>query len=191
MYHRFSWITPAIVILFISCNAGDSQLRTQGNGYRDLKGYFKQELEHVMLQKPALQKTVTLNNKRDSLTINAPDSTQLHDLLQPFMEVDLNKPSLQNAYDTILLPDQFSGKRSLLYKARDAATLPQEVKVEMDNQGRIESVQVNKHVRNLVYEYQQNLLYRHNKQIRITTWQKIAFLSAKELDVKVLLTTQH
>jgi hypothetical protein len=137
--------------------------------------------------KPALQKTIIMNGKRDSLTITSPDSAQLQHLLAPFLEVDLNKPSLRGAYDTIMLADQFSGRHSLMYKARNTATVPQEVIMDIDSLQHITNVQMNKHVENLVYEYQQNLVYQQNKHIRIVTWQKIAFLPATELDVKVLL----
>jgi len=191
MNERFSWIFLAAIFVLASCGTGVNQHQTAANGYRDLKGYFTQELVHISQQKPALYKTVTLNNQRDSITVSAPDSAQLQNLLQPFLEVDLNKPSLRDAYDTILLSDQFTGKRSLLYKAKKKVTIPQEVILNIDNNQQIESVQMNKHVHNLVYEYQQNLEYQHNKHIRITTWQKIAFLPSKELDVKILLRSNN
>jgi len=191
MDDRFSWIFLAAIFVLTSCGTGIDQHHTTANGYRDLKGYFTQELTHISQQKPALFKTVTLNNQRDSITVQAPDSLQLQNLLQPFLEVDLNKPSLRDAYDTILLSDQFTGKRSLLYKAKNKVTLPQEVILNINNMQQIESVQMNKHVHNLVYEYQQHLEYQHNKHIRITTWQKIAFLPSKELDVKILLRSNN
>ena len=181
MDYRFL-LVPALV--FVSC---DSNIRKQVNSYRDLKGYFKQELVDISQHKPALHKTVMLNNQHDSVTINNPDSVQLQNLFQPFLEIDLNKPSLRDAYDTVSLSDQFTGKHSLMYKARNKATLPQEVIMNIDSDQRIESIQMNKHVQNLVYEYQQHLEYQHNNHIRITTWQKIAFLPSKELDVKILI----
>jgi hypothetical protein len=187
MDHRFSWVLMAIAVSFASCGTGKSDQRSAGHAYRDLKGYFQDELNNIRSSRPALQKTIVMNGQRDSLTITAPDSTQLKHLLAPFLDVDLNKPSLQGAYDTILLADQFSGTRSLMYKARNTATVPQEVIMDIDNHQHITNVQMNKHVENLVYEYQQNLVYQQNKHIRIVTWQKIAFLPARELDVKVLL----
>jgi hypothetical protein len=191
MDDRLSWILPAAILSLASCGSGVSQHTVAANGYRDLKGYFTQELTHISQQKPSLYKTVTLNTQQDSVIVNAPDSAQLQNLLQPFLEVDLNKPSLSGAYDTILLSDQFSGKRSLLYKAKNKATLPQEVILDIDSTQQIKSVQINKHVHNLVYEYQQNLEYQRNKHIRITTGQKIAFLPSKELDVKILLRANN
>lgn len=187
MDHRFSWTWVAAAVLLFSCDTGNNASQGKTQAYRDLKGYFQEELDNINVHKPALQKTIVMNGQRDSLTITSPDSTQLQHLLAPFLEVDLNKPSLQGAYDTILLADQFSGKRSLMYKARNTATVPQEVIMEIDSLQHITNVQMNKHVENLVYEYQQNLVYQHNKHIRIVTWQKIAFLPARELDVKVVL----
>ncbi|SFD29882.1 hypothetical protein SAMN05518672_1011507 [Chitinophaga sp. CF118] len=191
MDDRFSWILPMAIFALTSCGTGANQQQTPVTSYRDLKGYFKQELAFISQHKPVLYKTVTLNNQRDSVTINAPDSAQLQNLLQPFLEIDLNKPSLRDAYDTISLADQFTGKRSLLYKARNKITLPQEVILNINNTQQIENVQLNKHVLNLIYEYQQHLEYQHNKHIRITTWQKIAFLPSKELDVKILLRSNN
>lgn len=187
MDHRFSWILVVVAVCVASCSNNKEGQQNTKLAYRDLKGYFQGELHHISGTKPALQKTIIMNGKRDSLTIATPDSAQLQHLLAPFLDVDLNKPSLQGAYDTILLADQFSGKRSLMYKARNTATVPQEVIMDIDSQQHITNVQMNKHVENLVYEYQQNLVYQQNKHIRIVTWQKIAFLPARELDVKVLL----
>jgi hypothetical protein len=185
--NRYSWILT-ILVAFTACTTPDTRPhQVSANGYRDIKGYFTQELSLISQHKPVLFKTVVLNERRDSTTINTPDSAQLHDLLQPFLETDLNKPSLRDAYDTILLADQFTGKQSLLYKAKDKTTIPQEVILNIDNKQQIQSIQLNKHVDNLVYEYQQHLEYEHNNHIRIVTRQKIAFLPSKELDVKVML----
>lgn len=184
---KFFWTLLTGSILFSSCKTGSSTPSPTGSGYRDLKGYFQAELNGLEKQKPGLFKTVSLNTKRDSVTISAPDSLQLHNMLAPFMDVDLHKPSLQGAYDTILLADQFSGKRSLMYKAKEESTLPQEIILELDNAQHITAVQLNKHVRNLVYEYEQNLEYQQNHHIRITTRQHIAFLPEKELDIKIAM----
>ena len=189
MDDRFSWTLLAVSFVFTACNSSGNQ-PVQGSRYRDIKGYFQQELVHIEKAKPAMHKTVSLNEQRDSVTITTPDSAKLQNMLQPFLEVDLGKPSLRDAYDTILLPNQFTGKSSLMYRARNKNTIPQEVILNLDSEQHIESVQMNKHVRNLIYEYQQNLEYEHNRQIHINTWQKIAFLPSKELDVKILLTAQ-
>ncbi|WP_343689842.1 hypothetical protein [Chitinophaga sp.] len=184
---KFFWTLLTGIIIISSCNIDSSPPPATGSGYRDLKGYFQGELNRLETQKPGLFKTVSLNTKHDSVTISAPDSLQLHNMLAPFMDVDLHKPSLQGAYDTILLADQFTGKRSLMYKAKDEATLPQEIILELDSAQQITAVQLNKHVRNLVYEYEQNLEYQHNHHIRITTRQRIAFLPEKELDIKIAM----
>ena len=184
---KFFWTLLTGTILISSCNSDTQPNRPHNSGYRDLKGYFQGELTGLEQQRPSIFKTVSLNDQQDSIFITTPDSLQLHNMLAPFMEVDLNKPSFQGAYDTILLADQFTGKHSLMYRAKNSATIPQEIILDMDNAQHITAVQLNKHVRNLVYEYQQNLVYQHNHQIRITTRQRIAFLPSKELDVKIAL----
>lgn len=185
---KFFWTLLTGTILITSCNSGTDTPPPKGSGYRDLKGFFQQELTGLEKHTPGLFKTVSLNRKHDSVTIATPDSLQLHNMLAPFMEVDLHKPSLQGAYDTILLADQFSGGHSLMYKAKNEATNPQEIILDIDNAQNITSVQLNRHVRNLVYEYEQNLVYQHNHHIRITTRQRIAFLPEKELDIKIAMT---
>lgn len=182
MNHRF--LAACLTALCLAtCNT--PQPRAQQSRYRDLKGYFEQELAQLRQSSPRLHKTVSLNNRHDSLTIQAPDSAQLQHLLQPFLEVDLNKPSLQDAYQVVDIPNRFSGARSVMYKARERSTNPREIILEIDSSNQVATVSINRLVRNLVYEYEQHLFYRQGKQIDINTRQKIAFLPPTALDVKV------
>lgn len=137
-----------------------------------------------------LHKTVTLNGERDSLTLPA-DTLALQHLLKPFTDADINKPSLRDAYRTDTVKDLFSGGSSIMYTARDAAVSPQQIILNLDSKGNITTVNINKRTRNLVYEYQQNLSYQHLKTIRIVTYQKIAFLQPRELDVRVSLVPKN
>jgi hypothetical protein len=182
--YRCLCIVLAAVTL-LACNPGSN--RPVANlTHSDLKKYFEAEALQVKASGLQLYKTVALNGQRDSVTLPA-DTVLLQNLLKPFMDADINKPPLRDAYRTDTVKDLFSGGSSIMFTARNAATNPQQVILNIDDKGRIATVHINKHTRNLVYEYQQNLFYQHLKTIRITTYQKIAFLRPRELDVKVLL----
>ena len=111
----------------------------------------------------------------------------MHDLLKPFMDVDLNKPSLRDEFDTSSLYDPFSGRRSVIYKSKGEQTRPAEITMELDKQGNIQLVNIHAYTTNMVYEFRQDLTYQRNRQIRIATYQKIAFLAPKELEVNVTM----
>ena len=58
-------------------------------------------------------KTVALNGQRDSLSQPVTDTLALQHLLKPFMDVDINRPSLRDAYRTDTVKDLFSGNSSI------------------------------------------------------------------------------
>lgn len=186
-YRRLYTALAAVTLL--ACNPGGSR-QANSPAHSDLKAYFTAEAVQMANTGLQLHKTVALNGQRDSLSLPA-DTLALQHLLKPFMDADINKPSLRDAYRTDTVKDLFSGNSSIMYAARDAATSPQQIILNMDDKGHIASVNINKRTSNLVYEYQQNLFYQHLKTIRITTWQKIAFLQARELDVRVSLAPKN
>jgi hypothetical protein len=186
--YRRLYIALAAVTL-LACNPGSSR-PANSPAHSDLKAYFTAEATQMAKTGLQLYKTVALNGQRDSLSLPA-DTLALQHLLKPFVEADINKPSLRDAYRTDTVKDLFSGSSSIMYAARDAATSPQQIILNLDDKGHIASVNINKRTSNLVYEYQQNLFYQHLKTIRITTWQKIAFLQARELDVRVSLVPKN
>lgn len=138
-----------------------------------------------------IQKTVALNGQRDSINQPLTDTLALQHLLKPFLDVDINKPSLRDAYRTDTVKDLFTGSSAIMYAARHTSVNPQQIILNFDSTGQISSVNINKRTSNLVYQYQQNLFYQHLKTIRITTRQKIAFLQARELDVRVSLAPKN
>ncbi len=186
-YRRFC-ITLAAVTL-MACNTEGT--RPAGSpAHKDLKSYFTAEAAAMGKSGLELHKTVSLNGRRDSLNQPA-DTLALQHLLKPFLDADINRPSLRDAYRTDTVKDLFSGSSSIMYAALDKSVNPQQIILNMDDKGEIASVNISKRTRNLVYEYQQNLFYQHLKTIRIVTYQKIAFLQARELDVKVSLVPKN
>ena len=187
-YRRLCTALAAVTLL--ACNPGDSRTAISP-AHSDLKAYFTAEAAQMAQSGLQMLKTVALNGQHDSLSQPAADTLALQHLLKPFMDADINKPSLRDAYRTDTVRDLFSGNSTIMYAARDASVSPQQIILNIDSTGHISSVNINKRTRNLVYEYQQHLSYQHLKSIRITTWQKIAFLQPRELDVRVSLAPKN
>ncbi|MGO4289381.1 hypothetical protein [Chitinophaga sp. RAB17] len=186
-------IYPQVTVLFtiigfMACNQANKTSKDSGQDkFAALPAYFSQENAHIRTNDVTLFKTVILNGKKDTASISGNDSATVHDLLKPFMDADLNKPSLRDEYDTSSLYDPFSGRKSVIYKSRGKQTNPSEVTMELDKQGNIQQVNIHSYTSNLVYEFRQDLFYQQNRQVRMTTYQKIAFLAPKELEVNVTI----
>ncbi|HEY8959470.1 hypothetical protein [Chitinophaga sp.] len=176
------------MIGLMACNlATKPSLPKAPDKFVKLPEYFSQENAHIRTGGYILHKSVTLNGKTDTTSIPGNDSATVHDLLKPFMDADLNKPSLRDEYDTSGLYDPFSGRRSLIYKSKGKQTNPSEITLELDKQGNIQQVNIHSYTSNMVYEFRQDLHYRQNRQVRMTTYQKIAFLAPKQLEVNVTI----
>jgi hypothetical protein len=176
------------IIGFMACNQANKPSKDQAQDkFAALPDYFSQENAHIRTNDVTLFKTVILNGKKDTTSISGNDSATVHDLLKPFMDADLNKPSLRDEYDTSSLYDPFSGRKSVIYKSKGKQTSPSEVTMELDKQGNIQQVNIHSYTSNLVYEFRQDLFYQQNRQVRMTTYQKIAFLTPKELEVNVMI----
>lgn len=186
-------IYPQVTVLFtiigfMACNQANKTSKDPvQDKFAALPAYFSQENAHIRTNDVTLFKTVILNGKKDTASISGNDSATVHDLLKPFIDADLNKPSLRDEYDTSSLYDPFSGRKSVIYKSRGKQTNPSEVTMELDKQGNIQQVNIHSYTSNLVYEFRQDLFYQQNKQVRMTTYQKIAFLAPKELEVNVTI----
>lgn len=176
------------IIGFMACNQANKPSKDPAQDkFAQLPDYFSQENAHIRTNDVILFKTVILNGQKDTASISGHDSATVHDLLKPFMDADLNKPSLRDEYDTSSLYDPFSGRKSVIYKSKGKETNPSEVTMELDKQGNIQQVNIHSYTSNLVYEFRQDLFYQQNKQVRMTTYQKIAFLTPKELEVNVTI----
>ncbi|MCW3462697.1 hypothetical protein [Chitinophaga nivalis] len=187
---------PALVLLaFLGQTACLPDNRSGKSNSQDkyiaLPAYFVAEKTHLLAANLVLHKTAVLNGQRESSTIAGTDSTAIQDLLKPFTDADLNKPSLRDEYDTSSLYDPFSGSRSYIYKSKGRQTNPAEITLEMDKHGIIQRVNIHAYTSNQVYEFRQDLAYLRNKRINITTYQKIAFLSSKEVEIDVTMAPKN
>ncbi|MBS0026162.1 hypothetical protein [Chitinophaga hostae] len=186
---KYRQVTVLFTIIgFMACNTANKQSNPSSlDKFVRLPDYFSQEDKNIRSNDYTLFKTVVLNGKKDTAQVSGTDSATVHDLLKPFMDADLNKPSLRDEYDTSSLYDPFSGRKSVIYKSRGKQTNPSEVIMELDKQGNIQQVNIHSYTSNLVYEFRQDLFYQQKKQVRMTTYQKIAFLSPKELEINVTI----
>ncbi|NLR61484.1 hypothetical protein HGH93_25510 [Chitinophaga polysaccharea] len=186
---KYRQVTVLFTIVgLMACNLANKQSKNPSQDkFASFPAYFNQQHDQLRKGDFILSKVVTLNSQKDTATIYGRDSAAIHDLLKPFMEIDLNKPSLREEYDTSSLYDPFSGRKSVIYKSRGKQTSPSEITMELDRQGNIQQVSVHSYTSNLVYEFRQDLFYQQNRQVRMTTYQKIAFLSPKELEVNVTI----
>ncbi|SKA11597.1 hypothetical protein SAMN04488128_102892 [Chitinophaga eiseniae] len=188
---HYRYMTVLLTIFgFIACHQDNNTTgkTTAGAKFEPLPAYFNGEREHIRAGGFSLHKIITLNGVSDTATVNGTDSTAVRDLLKPFADIDLNKPSLRDQYDTSSLYDPFSGRKSVIYKSKGKQTFPSEITMELDKNGTIQQVNIHSYTVNMVYEFRQDLLYQRNKNIRIATYQKIAFLSPKEIEVNVTVT---
>lgn len=186
---KYRQVTVLFTIVgLMACNLANKQSKNPAQDkFASFPAYFNQQHDQLRKGDFTLFKAVTLNGQKDTATISGRDSAAVHDLLKPFMEIDLNKPSLREEYDTSSLYDPFSGRKSVIYKSRGKQTSPSEITMELDKQGNIQRVSVHSYTSNMVYEFRQDLFYQQNRQVRMTTYQKIAFLSPKELEVNVTI----
>lgn len=186
---KYRQVTVLFTIIgFMACNpASKPSTNTAQDKFARLPDYFSEENTNIRTNDYTLFKTVILNGKKDTARVSGKDSATVHDLLKPFMDADLNKPSLRDEYDTSSLYDPFSGRRSVIYKSKGKQTNPSEIMMELDKQGKIQQVNIHSYTSNLVYEFRQDLFYQQNRQVRMTTYQKIAFLSPKELEINVTI----
>ncbi|WP_326995903.1 hypothetical protein [Chitinophaga sp. 212800010-3] len=186
---KYGRVTVLFTIIgFMACNLANKPSAQQSQDkFIRIPDYFNSENTRIRASDYYLHSSVTLNGQTDTSNFTGKDSAAIHDLLKPFMEADLNKPSLREEYDTSSLYDPFSGRKSIIYKSRGKQTNPSEVTMELDKQGSIQQVNIHSYTNNMVYEFRQDLLYQKNKQVRIATYQKIAFLAPKELEVNVTI----
>ncbi|MBC9931380.1 hypothetical protein [Chitinophaga qingshengii] len=191
---HYRYMTVLLTIFgFIACHQDNKTTgkTTATAKYEPLPAYFQGERNRMHSDSFSLHKTITLNGVKDTATITGADSTALQDLLKPFSDIDLNKPSLRDEYDTSSLYDPFSGRKSVIYKSKGKQTFPSEVTMELDKNGTIQQVNIHSYTVNMVYEFRQDLFYQRNKNIRIATYQKIAFLAPKEVEVNVAVTPKN
>ncbi|WP_346317254.1 hypothetical protein [Chitinophaga sp. YIM B06452] len=178
------WTIFLCALALAGCNVqpGRPESLEKDKSYRALGNYCWEEIARMKEQQIGITKVVRVNGKADSLAVK--DSTGLEALFRPLMDADVSKPSLSGAYNIDTIADQFHGDTTFIYHTRGKQTWPAQLILDVDKEGHIKTAQVSSYTKNLVYEYRQEVLYERNKQLRVSTFQKIIFLKPESLEVQ-------
>lgn len=180
-------------LLFAGCGLPPDKPASlqKDRSYRALGNYCWEEIARLKEQRIGVTKVVRVNGQADSLMVK--DSAGLQALFRPLMDADISKPSLADAYQVDTIADQFHGDTTFIYHTKGKQTWPAQLILDVDSAGRIKTAQVSSYTKNLVYEYRQEVLYERNKQLRVSTFQKIIFLKPESLEVLAWFqpTTNH
>lgn len=140
---------------------------------RPLAQYCRAELDRLKGQE--VMKTVNVNGQTDSVTVR-----DLEALFQPLTEADISKP---DAYQTDTITDQLRGDSTFIVRSKGKETKPFQLIINVDARGQLKSAQISSHTTNLMYTYRQEVVYERNRQLRISTFQKIVFLRPEQMEV--------
>ncbi|MGN7719382.1 hypothetical protein [Chitinophaga sp. 22620] len=178
------WIISLCALAVAGCDGqpGRPDSLQKDKSYRALGNYSREEIARMKAQQIGITKVVRVNGKADSLAVK--DSAGLEALFRPLMDADVSKPSHSGAYNIDTIADQFHGDTTFIYQTRGKQTWPAQLILDVDKEGRIKTAQVSSYTKNLVYEYRQEVLYERNKQLRVSTFQKIIFLKPEHLEVQ-------
>ncbi|UYQ93050.1 hypothetical protein MKQ68_23500 [Chitinophaga horti] len=171
------------MLMGLAACAGTEQQPRTAAGYRNLRQIFTDEAAQLQQQRPIVTKVVRLNGVTDTVTLA--DTTNLLTLFQPFMEADISKPSLQDAYSEGITANAFNGDTSVIYSAKGKQTRPAQVILQVDRNRRLRNANITSSASNMLYRFKQELRYERDKSIRINTIQKVLFLDEEEMEVIV------
>ena len=148
----------------IACNSSDTTVTD--NTYFDLKSYFKEEIKRKA--GISLQKTVKINEKSETKTIDTPN---LEEELSIFLNSDINKPAWLDKYTTD--STHTNGKLSKITYTTTAPKLKtKELRIELQD-GNVQAIAIQNHTKNTVYTTIQSLNYLPGTGYTIKTEQNI------------------
>lgn len=159
---------------------GGAPVAVRDHSYRALGNYCWDEIARMRKSPFQITKTIRLNGQTVSLPVK--DSAGLEALFRPLMDADISRPSLADAYDIDTIPNHFSGDTTFIHRTRGKQTWPAQLIVEIDSSRRIKSVQASSHTKNPVYEYRQEIVYERDRQLSISSHQKIIFMKAENME---------
>ncbi len=105
-----------LCVFCCSCSSENSQdIHTPAVTFFDIPNYFKSEAERLSDEGRFLEKIVDSNGESESKIIKTVD---WHNELRSFIDIDLNKPALQQAYTIDTVSE--GQKSTLIYSAIDS-----------------------------------------------------------------------
>lgn len=130
-----------IIVMFIACTLvacagkyepGEQQAAAADTTrYFDLPGAIRTELDEIRRVPRVMYQLRTMGGEKDSVRI---DTTALQQLAAPFLQLDLNNPSLKPKYRETVFEDNDTRSFVLNYVTTDPALPARNISVMLDNE---------------------------------------------------------
>lgn len=130
----------------LSCEKTETQ---QTKTYFDLNGILKQQLATLQKEQPTFQKTVTLNEQKETIETN---KINWEKELELFLQSDINKPAFRMSYDSIKVSNMVK------YQLKTGENAPvKELILLYDSNKQLSRVIISTATDNLLYNSAKNL----------------------------------
>ena len=124
----------------------------------DLKQYMENQIAVLDSLKPKAKKIVTTDGTRETKII---DNINWKRELQPFLEVDLNKPACKDSYSIDTVADSNDKDAyTIMYQTKDLSLTTKLMTIEFNHYRKPIQITVVNKTKNNLYSSYQNLIYR-------------------------------
>jgi len=150
-----------IPILLSACTPSETDIDTKSNEYIDISGFFKEEANRLNDLNASLEKS--LNNGASNEIVLRTDVDWTEEL-NPFIDIDLNKPAYKNGYkiDTININSGYQIK----YSSIDESLELKSVSIDFIKE-QIQKIIVIHKKDNIYYLSKEELIYETGKSFHI------------------------
>lgn len=170
----------AIILAALAASCGPSAPGGPSSShFFDLEAYFDGEIGRLGVRQ-SVEKTITLNGE----TQQQRGEWNAEEELDGFKELKINRPAWRDQYEVDSLRGADGQLEGLRYAARDSSLRIREVEIDM-KEGAVEEIRVEKHIKNTVVYFHQELSYRPAEGYRIRRVQKVPLTKRSELEIAV------
>lgn len=167
-WHIAAWILMAVIVFLASCKENTAPKQTI---YFDTQAYFQQEKDGLFHQQGTMQKTLELNGKKEEISLNAIDTSQLQNYINIFNNSNLNKTIYIGEYEIdtfwMLDPQTYANIEVLTYKSKDEKN---DVKwLQVYSNGNMKAALQSK---NFLFSNYKEVFYEKDKAFSLIAWQK-------------------
>ena len=155
-----------IVLLFSGCFSQEKEKSRQQIYYFDLKGYFSKIAQELNKRNPAINKSISKNDIKESQILTIQNWNQE---LALFIESDINKSAWKDSYT------KDSTESRIIYTAIDEDLRTQKIEILIEK-GILKKIKINAKVDNLLYQTKENLEFIPDSVYRINKYQKVILL---------------
>jgi hypothetical protein len=142
--------------------------------YFDLKTYFKNEAQLLQRKNPAVIKTVTKNDLRESKTIHV---RSWENELGLFSESDINKSAWKDEYEVTKIGNEIQ------YLAKNSKLKTKTIVINKSANGKINHIFILNEVNNHLYSSREELHYFPDSLYSIGKKQKIQILGSNDYTI--------